>query len=94
MLDKLRNICYFLRVIDEEPRLDLPDLAFMIILGKILFASSVDWTAMVTLALAAMNTMHNRQMKVKTQSIQDMSDQIQSLEDKISPVLDKVKTVI
>lgn len=74
----LRQIAYFLCIIDETPQLNLPDLAFMIILAKVIFASQVDWAAMVTLAIAVLNAMHNRQT-VATQDITTMTSNLQNL---------------
>lgn len=89
MLDKLRKICYFLRLVDEEPRLDLPDLAFMVILGKILFAHNLDWMAITTLAIAAMNSAHNRQV-LASSDVQDMSDKLQNLENTVVQLKAKI----
>lgn len=93
MLAKLRKICYFLRIVDEEPRLDLSDLAFMIILVKIITAVQVDWASMVTLAIAALNAMHNRQLDASANisQVQDMTSKIADIEQKLSPVIDKLK---
>lgn len=93
MIEKLRKICYFLRIIDEEPRLDLSDLAFMIILGKIILATQVDWASMVTLAIAALNAMHNRQLDATANisAVQDMTSKISNIEQQLSPIIDKIK---
>jgi hypothetical protein len=96
MLDKVRKVCYFLRIIDEEPRLDLSDLAFMIILGKIIYAHEVDWPSMVTLAIAALNSMHNRQLDAKANinEVQEMTQKISDIEQKLTPVIDKIKGIV
>jgi len=84
MLDKLRKIGYFLCIIQGD-QLNLPDCAFIIILGKVLFASNVDWTAMATLAIAVLNSMHSRQT-VSTSDISDMTDKIQNLQNTITQI--------
>lgn len=93
MLDKLRKVCYFLRIVDEEPRLDLSDLAFMIILVKIIIAVQVDWPSMVTLAIAALNSMHNKSLDAKANinEVQEMTAKISAIEEKLSPIIDAIK---
>jgi len=96
MLAKLRKVCYFLRIVDEEPRLDLSDLAFMIILGKIIWSTQVDWPSMVTLAISALNMAHNRQLDASANinQVQDMTSKISDIEQKLSPIIDKIKGAV
>lgn len=85
MLDKLRKVGYFLCLIDETPQLNLPDVAFIIILGKIIFATQVDWASLATLAIAVLNSMHSRQT-VATADITNMTSQIQNLQNTVTQV--------
>lgn len=84
MLDKLNKIGYFLCLVDGG-QLNLPDIAFMIILGKIIFATSVDWASLATLAIAVLNSMHSRQT-VATTDITNMTSQIQNLENTVTQI--------
>jgi hypothetical protein len=78
MLDFLYKIGYFLCLVDNG-QLNLPDIAFIVILGKIIFATSVDWASLATLAIAVLNSMHSRQT-VTTSDISTMTKQLQNLE--------------
>ncbi len=75
---------YFLCIVDSG-QLNLPDIAFMIILGKIIFATNVDWASLATLAIAVLNSMHSRQT-VATTDITNMTQQIQNLENTVTQV--------
>lgn len=87
----LRRIFYFLQIIDEEPRISLSNIAFLVILGKILVAQNVDWTALVTLSITCLNLMHDRQSNISTiPSVQDLTTKLQNLEN----VVDQVKAKI
>lgn len=93
----IKKIAYFLRLLDEDDRLNLEDIAFCVILSKIAFSSTVDWTALVTLAVCCLNTIHKRHTDAVLdttslqQSIQDQADSLTALKDKISPILEAVK---
>ena len=84
MLDKIYKIGYFLCLVDEG-QLNLPDIAFLIILGKIIFATTVDWASLATLAIAVLNSMHSRQT-VATTDITNMTTQIQNLESTVTQI--------
>lgn len=91
----LRKIAYFLCLIDETPQISLSNIAFLVILGKIIVAPSVDWTALVTLAITCMNVIHDRQVNTTSNAdVQAMTVQVTELKEKISPILDKVKNII
>jgi hypothetical protein len=85
----LRKIAYFLCLIDETPQISLSNIAFLVILGKVILAPAVDWTALVTLAITCLNMMHDRSV---TNS--NISAQITDLQNKISPILNKVKEAL
>jgi hypothetical protein len=91
----LRKIAYFLCLIDDTPQLSLSNIAFLVILGKIIVTPSVDWTALVTLAITCLNVMHDRHVNTTSNSdVQTLTDQLSDLQNKISPILDKVKSVL
>lgn len=91
----LRKIAYFLCLIDETPQISLSNIAFLVILGKIIVAPSVDWTALITLSITCLNMMHDRQTSVTSNSdVQGLTTQLTDLQNKIAPILDKVKTVL
>lgn len=84
MLDRLYKIGYFLCLVDQG-QLNLPDIAFLIILGKIIFATTVDWASLATLAIAVLNSMHSRQT-VATTDITNMTAQIQNLQNTVTQI--------
>lgn len=84
MLDKLYKIGYFCCLVDGG-QLNLPDIAFLIILGKIIFATTVDWPSLATLCIAVLNSMHSRQT-VATADITNMTSQIQNLENTVTQI--------
>jgi hypothetical protein len=91
----LRKIAYFLQLIDDEPRISLSNIAFLVILGKIIVSPQVDWTALVTLAITCMNVMHDRHTSAnQAPDVQELANKMQKIEDKISPVLDKIKGIV
>jgi hypothetical protein len=79
VLDKFNKVLYFLCITTDEPRLNLPDVAFIIILVKILMAASLDWQALVVFAVAILNSMHSRQT-VATSDISEMTDKLTQLQ--------------
>jgi len=83
MVDIIRKIGYFLCIIDETPQLNLADVAFIIILGKIIVATTVDWASLATLAIAVLNQMHNRQT-VTSPDIMNMTKQIENLQNTVT----------
>lgn len=90
----LKKIAYFLCLIDETPQISLSNIAFLVILGKIIVAPQVDWTALVTLSITCLNLMHDRQSTTTNPDVQQLTSKLQGIEDKISPVLDKVKNIL
>ena len=84
MLDFLYKIGYFLCLVDDG-QLNIPDIAFMILLGKIIFATQVDWASLATLAIAVLNSMHSRQT-IATTDITNMTAQIKNLENTVQQI--------
>lgn len=84
MLDKINKILYFLCLVDSG-QLDLPSIAFIIMLGKVVIAKNVDWPSLVTLLIAVLNAMHSRQT-VATSDITNMTSQIQKLQDTVTQI--------
>lgn len=90
----LRKIMYFLQLIDETPQISWSNVAFLVILGKVIVSPAVDWMALVTLGITCINVMHDRGTSVSTQDSVQLTGQLQDLQNKISPILDKVKTIL
>jgi len=84
MLDKLNKIAVFLCLV-QDGQLNIPDVAFMIILGKILFATQVDWVSLCAFGATVLNAMHSRQT-VTTTDITNMTSQIQNLENTVTQI--------
>lgn len=78
------KIGYFLCLVDDG-QLNIPDIAFMILLGKIIFATQVDWASLATLAIAVLNSMHSRQT-IATTDITNMTAQIKNLENTVQQI--------
>jgi hypothetical protein len=87
----LRKIAYFLQLIDEEPRISLSNIAFLVILGKIIMSAQVDWPALVTLSITCLNLMHDRQSNLSTlPSVQDLTDKMTNLEKVVVEIKSRV----
>jgi hypothetical protein len=84
MLDRINKILYFLCIV-QDGQLNLADISFMIILGKIIAATTVDWASLATLAIAVLNSMHNR-TAVTSPDITNMTTQIQNLETTVAQI--------
>lgn len=88
----LREVGQFCHVIDDDGRLDLTDVAFMIIMIKVACAHALDWPAVVTLATVLLNKIHKRSTSLEEDpSVAQMTQQVKALNDKIAPVVDKIK---
>jgi len=91
----LRKIAFFLCLIDETPQISLSNIAFLVIIGKIIVAPSVDWFSIVTLGITCINVMHDRQVNINSlPDVQTVTGQLTDLQTKISPIVDKVKTIL
>ena len=84
MLDIFNKIAVFLCLV-QDGALNLPDIAFIIIMCKIVFATQLDWPSLATLAIAVLNSMHSRQT-VATTDITNMTSQIQNLENTVAQI--------
>lgn len=73
----------FAHIIDDDDRLDLTDIAFIVIMIKVAFAASLDWPAVVTLATVCINKMQKRSIPDVAQTV----GQIQEIKDKVEAVL-------
>ncbi len=74
--------------VDSDNRLDLSDIAIIIIMVKIAMAPVLDFPSVITLATVLINKMHKRQQE----NISD-SDMLKARE-KVLPVIDKIKEVL
>lgn len=102
MKETALNIGKFLHILDDDDRLDLSDIAFMIIMAKIIVAPVLDFPSVITLATVILNKMHKRQSDTSsdedqaqvTKMIQDQTSQLKDLQDKIAPIIEKVKGLV
>lgn len=93
----IQKIAYFLHLIDDDSRLNLEDIAFCVILGKIAFSSNVDWAALVTLAVCCLNMMHKRHVDATLNTstlqaaIQTEATSVQNLTAQVTPIINAVE---
>lgn len=91
MRDGLINLGKFLHLVDDDNRLNLSDIAFIIIMTKIAIAPVLDFPSVITLATVLINKMHKRQQE--NISISDISE-VRETVKKVSPVVDKIKEAL
>jgi len=94
----INKIAVFLRLIDDDGKLNIADLAFIIILIKIAFSGNMDWPSIVVLATTCLNSAHQRSVSAASddpamiQMVQDQTNSIKALQDKVLPVIDAVRS--
>lgn len=59
----IRKVVYFLHISDGHGQLDLEDMAFILIVGKVLFAPGIDYSALGALIAVIMSKMHSNSIK-------------------------------
>lgn len=93
MKELLRKIGSFLHILDEDDRLNLSDIAFMIIMAKIIASPTLDFPSVVTLAITILNKMQKRHVENMDDSeqVKDMTKQISDLKDKVTSIIGSVK---
>lgn len=91
MKDGLLKLGKFLHFVDDDNRLDLSDIAFIIIMTKIALAPVLDFPSVITLATVLINKMHKRQQE--NISIADIA-QVKEVVNQVSPVVDKIKEAL
>jgi len=62
MKDKFFKACYFLHITDGYGQLDITDLSFMLMVGKVMLAPGIDWAAICTLIPLIMQQMHSEHL--------------------------------
>lgn len=90
----LLKIGQFLQIVNEDGKgLNLTDIAFIAIIVKIMYASSIDFPAVVTLATVCIQKMHKRSANIveSSEDVKQMSDQISNLKDKVTEVVNEFK---
>lgn len=85
----VRKALYFLCLIDDTPVLNLPDIAFIIILVKIILAQTIDWVSLCAFAATILNAMHSRGV-VASSDITSMTSQLQNLENTVTELKSKL----
>lgn len=91
MKDGLLKLGKFLHIIDDDDRLNLSDIAFIVIMTKIALAPALDFPSVITLATVLINKMHKRQQE--SILIADISE-VKNVVKQVSPVVDKIKEVL
>lgn len=84
-----KKIAYFLCLIDQTPRIDLANIAFIIILVKIVFAQAVDWISLCAFAATILNSAHARST-VTNSAIKETTDKLQTLQTVVDTIKAKV----
>jgi hypothetical protein len=92
----IKKIASFLRLLDEDGKLNIADLAFMIILTKVALSSNIDWPSMVVLMTTCLNSMHQRHVDAKDdpallELIQHQTNSIREIQEKVNPILDSLR---
>lgn len=93
MKEQIKKAAVFLQLVDASERLDVTNLAFFIIMGKVVAATTLDWPAVITLATVLVNKMHKR-AKYTPGETESTTKEIRDLKDQITPIVDKVKEII
>lgn len=60
MKERIKQISYFLHIYNGEGQLDLEDIAFMLIVGKLVLAPGIDFAAVCSLIPVIAAQMHVR----------------------------------
>jgi len=98
MKDLIQRLGIFLHFIDDDGRLNLSDIAFIIIMGKIIVAPVLDFPSVITLATVILNKMQKRHvennMAQDSEQVKEMTQHITDLKDKISPIIDQIKGTV
>jgi len=98
MKEWIKNAGSFLHILDDDGRLNLSDLAFIIIMGKIVASPVLDFPSVITLATVILNKMQKRHVdnmpEQESGQIKEMTQQISDLKDKISPLVEQIKGII
>jgi hypothetical protein len=89
----IKKIAVFLQLVDASNRLDVTNLAFFIIMGKVVAAETLDWPAVITLATVCLNKIHKR-YNYTAEDTASTTKEIKELKDQITPIVEKVKEII
>lgn len=65
MINKIAKLAYFLHIYNGEGQLDLEDIAFMLIVGKLVLAPGIDFAAVCSLIPVIASQMHIRSTESK-----------------------------
>lgn len=94
MKELIKKISDFLHITDEDGRMNLTDVAFIVIMIKIMYSPTLDFPAVVTLATVCINKIHKRSqinLSDDSEQVKDMAQQISNLKDQVTPIIDKLK---
>ena len=83
----LRTLEFF-RLIDKNSNLSLSNVAVMVLIFKIAYAATIDWTAVAGLMLALLNYSYKRHNESKTPKVDDsvLQEAIIEIKDDIAKV--------
>lgn len=94
---RLFPVLAFFRLLDAEGQLSLTNIAFMVILGKIATAPTLDWASLAALLVAIGNYSFTRYTKAKKTSsqksaVEELSEKLQELSTKFEDF--RISTVL
>jgi len=67
MKDFFLRTVYFFHITDGKGQLDLTDLSFMLVVGKIILTPGIDWTAVCALVPVILQQMHQKQVESRVE---------------------------
>lgn len=65
MRERIEKLAYFLHIYDGQGQLDLEDIAFMLVVGKLVLAPGIDWAAVCAMIPVIAAQMHVRSIDSK-----------------------------
>jgi hypothetical protein len=68
MKELIHRVSYFLHITDGQGQLDLTDLSFMLVVGKVIFATGIDYQSVCALVGVILAQMHSNQLAAKASS--------------------------
>lgn len=63
MKDRLLRFFYFFHVTDGQGQLDIVDLSFMMMVGKVFLTKGIDWPSVVSLITVILSKMHKSNLR-------------------------------
>ena len=84
-MNKLKSLLKSLKILDPDLTLSLTNVAVMVLIGKIGFASNMDWPTVATLLLTLLSYNYKRKLN-SDRAAQELADlsKLKEVEDKIA----------